>query len=62
MNRVDLSSMGQHEMPPPREAQVLFRSLLLLPVINRHAHRVADCHWCPVMLLSPNVIQYLIKE
>lgn len=38
MNRVDLSSMGQHEMPSPRETQVLFRSLLLLPVINMHAH------------------------
>lgn len=38
MNRADLGSVGQHQMPLPREAQVLLRSLLLSPVINIHSH------------------------
>lgn len=38
MNRADVGSVGQHQMPVPREAQVLLRSLLLSPVINIHPH------------------------
>lgn len=38
MNRADLGSVGQHQMPVPREAQVLLRSRLLSPVINIHSH------------------------
>lgn len=38
MSRADLGSVGQHQMPLPREAQVLLRSLLLSPGINIHSH------------------------
>lgn len=38
INRLDLSSIGQHQMPPPREIQVSFKGLLLLPVIYMCVH------------------------
>lgn len=37
-SRLDLSSVGQHQMPPPGETQVPYRSLLLSPVIKMRAH------------------------
>lgn len=38
MNRLDLSSIGQHQMLPPTEIQVSFKGLLLLPVIYMCVH------------------------
>lgn len=47
---MDFSSMGQHQMPPLRDSQILFRSLLLLPVINMYTHlglqTASGTLWC----------------